>query len=102
MHLALLLLLACASRPPAPDDVPLDQRTDVKRPGNLPVRTEAELAAADAARQSCLDACRAVDAPEADAEAEAGAARQACEAACLQAHPIEQVEVIPSPPSPEP
>lgn len=73
---------------PAPGAPP----ADVKAPGNLPVRTESELAAAAEAREACVQTClqqrqmeaRAIEAIEAD-----------CAASCQQAHPIEQVEVVP-------
>lgn len=67
---------APASRPPA----------SVKAPGNLPVRTQSELAAEEAARKACLDAC----------------ADDACRDACMQKFPIMQVEVVPDLPAPPP
>lgn len=80
----MLLLLACARTPPAPPPVAAPEahevRTDVKAPGNLPVLTESELAAEDATRQSCIEAC-AEDA--------------GCEQACMEATPVRQVEVVP-------
>lgn len=71
--LLVALLAACASKP----------GPSVKAPGNLPVKTESELAAEEAARQACLDAC-----PESEE-------REPCEDACMSEHPITQVEVIP-------
>ncbi len=76
----LLLLASVASGCGAP-------RRDVKAPGNLPVRTAEELAAEDAARTACLEACAT--------ELSGG---PACEQACLEAHPIVQVELIGPPP----
>ncbi len=73
----LLLIVSAASAVP-PDAV--------KAPGNLPVLTESELAAEDAAREACLTAC-----PD-----------DACRDACGQAHPIRQVEVVPDAPPSEP
>lgn len=107
--LLLALVFACAGghRADAPDavgapgsavdpapraaDAPA-ARTDVKAPGNLPVRTESELAAESEARDTCIQSCvqqrqmeaRAIEMIEAD-----------CQASCLREHPIEQVEVVP-------
>jgi hypothetical protein len=67
----LLLLVACAHDAPPPEGV--------KVHGNLPILTQSELAAEDAARAACEAACT----------------DDACHAACLQAHPIRQVEVVP-------
>jgi hypothetical protein len=103
-----VLLLGCMggrrAEPPAelpadPVDAPAETqpvepaRTDVKVSGNLPVRTEAELAAEAAARDTCLETClrdrqaeaRAIELIEAD-----------CQASCQHDHPIEQVELAPS------
>ncbi len=65
-------LLACGPKVP---------RSDVKVSGNLPVKTEAELAAEAEAREACLAACAGDDAD--------------CRSACREAHPIVQVEVVP-------
>jgi len=72
----LLLLASLASGCGAP-------RRDVKAPGTLPVRAAEELAAEDAARAACLEACAT--------ELSSG---PACEQTCLEAHPIVQVELI--------
>lgn len=72
----LLLLLACATKTPAPPP------EGVKVHGNLPVLTASELAAEDAARDACLQAC----------------AEEPCRTACFDAHPIRQVEVVPDAP----
>lgn len=88
VSLAAVIALAwgCAPRvDPAPPGVA--PRADVKAPGNLPVRTTEELAAADQQRAACLAACAGNDEQ-----------RAACEQRCLSQHPIEQVEVVPSAP----
>ncbi|MBL8619594.1 MAG: hypothetical protein JNM72_28545 [Deltaproteobacteria bacterium] len=86
--LAAVIALAwgCAPRtdPAPPAAAP---RTDVKAPGNLPVRTAEELAAADQQRAACIGACAGNDEE-----------RAICEQRCLSQHPIEQVEVVPSAP----
>lgn len=72
------------ARPPPPG---------VKVAGNLPVRTEAELAERAAARETCVETClrerqaeaRSIELIEAD-----------CQGSCMQEHPVEQVEVAPS------
>jgi hypothetical protein len=76
MTTLLLIVSAASATPPEA----------VKAPGNLPVLTASELAAEDAARQTCLAAC----------------ADDGCREACWQAHPIRQVEVVPDAPQREP
>ena len=80
MRMALVLLIACSAKQPPPD---------VKAPGNLPVMTAAELAAYDAKRAECVEACDEVD----DGEA--------CRVECDESFPPMQVEVIPDPPMAE-
>lgn len=70
----------------------------VKVKGNLPVKTESELAAEGEARNECIAECvesRKVEAKGADAiEAE-------CQQECMAKLPIEQVEVVPDGPMPQ-
>lgn len=67
----------------------------VKTKGNLPVKTESELAEEDAAREACISEC---------VEANKAAARSPeeieldCQSDCMKEHPIEQVEVQPDSP----
>lgn len=70
----LVLLLACATHAPP---------EGVKTHGNLPILTESELAAENAARDTCLAGC--AEQPDADE----------CRAACEAKWPIRQVEVVP-------
>lgn len=70
------------------------ERSDVKAPGNLPVRTRAELASEADARQSCLDTCEKERAMEASP---IETIRASCARKCDQEHPMEQVEVSDGP-----
>lgn len=71
----------------------------VKIKGNLPVRTEAELAAEAEARDTCVSKC--VESKQAEAKG-ADAIEADCRAECLEAMPIEQVEVVSDPmPAPQ-
>lgn len=84
---AVVIALVCACGPRVDPAAPSAPRTDVKAPGNLPVRTADELAAADQQRAACIGACAGIDEE-----------RATCEQRCLNQHPIEQVEVVPSAP----
>lgn len=80
----ILLLLACANHTPTPNvDTPMTPPSNVKAHGNLPIMTEEELAAENRARQACLDGCQ----------------DDTCKNACMERYPIQQVEVIPNPPT---
>ena len=72
-----------------------DPPPGVKVKGNLPVRTESELAAEAEARDACVTQC--VQAHVADAKAPE-AIDADCQHKCMQEHPIEQVEVVPDSP----
>lgn len=71
----------------------------VKAPGNLPVRTEAELEAEAKARDACIEDC--VAARQAEARG-ADAIEADCRVECEKDHPIEQVEVVGPPPEAPP
>lgn len=89
--LMLLISMGCGPRAFAPQGASLP-RSDVKAPGNLPVRSPEQLAEEARARAACAEAC-----------AGTGDAQTACVQACFTQHPIEQVEVRPESPviSPE-
>jgi hypothetical protein len=67
----------------------------VKVSGNLPVRTEAELAAEGAARNECIQAC--VKSRQMEAVA-IEMIEESCSQGCMEEHPIMQVEVAPEAP----
>jgi hypothetical protein len=67
----------------------------VKTKGNLPVKTESELAEEDAAREACVSDC--VEGKQAEARAPEDIEAD-CRAGCMKEHPIEQVEVQPDSP----
>jgi hypothetical protein len=95
-----LALTACSGRGAAPEDASsagTPPRTDIKAPGNLPVRTEAELAEEARVREACVTECVRTRSMEAVA---IEVIEASCQQRCLQEHPIEQVEVIPSPLAP--
>lgn len=89
---------AKAEPEPEPDADDEKLEPDRKVHGNLPIKTESELAGADAARSQCLRDCveaRKIEGKGADAiEAE-------CHESCAKTNPIEQVEVVPDQPPPQ-
>lgn len=68
---------------------------NVKVKGNLPVKTESELAAEAEARDECVSDC--VDARKMEAKG-ADAIEVECQQQCMAEHPVEQVEVVPDGP----
>lgn len=72
-----------------------DPPPGVKVKGNLPVKTESELAAEDAARDKCVADCVASKQMEARS---ADAIETDCLGQCMAEHPITQVEVVPDGP----
>lgn len=103
MNLVFLLsLLACGAGPtPEPEAKPTTEksepeapeeaeRSDVKAPGNLPVRTRAELEAEGNAFQACLDSCEKERSMEASP---IETIRATCARSCDQEHSSGQVEV---------
>ena len=90
--------IACATTSPetTPAEPPAAEEPapDVKAPGNLPVMTEAELVAAEAQLQSCIDDCVKANQMRAVSPQEI---RVDCERGCNEEHFIGQVEVIDAP-----
>ena len=87
----------------APEEEPLRSEGEenaptpgVKAPGNLPVVSQAELAAEDAARADCIKEC--VQSRQMEAVA-IEMIEEGCRQGCMDQHPIRQVEVEPSVPA---
>ena len=79
---------------PGADDPKEAHRSDVKAPGNLPVRTRAELAAQSDAREACIESCvqeRSMEASPIET------IRATCARTCNIEHDMGQVEVSDGP-----
>ena len=95
------LLLACKTVPTVstPSGEPetteaSESEEGVKSPGNLPVRTEEELAQEEAARRACIESC--VESRQMEAVA-IEMIEESCATGCMEDHPIMQVEMAAPP-----